>query len=275
MSLAKSQLESIEVMSCLKQNHFEFNSFIYTLLLYFILTNFSSGNLSACSRHWPSLTRGLSQARARGGLTNQWERGRPACWRSLSLSQPRAEELRSGHGPQPSTGPALCHLQTTETCNIDHRPGHCVTQGVTSHDDDDGPGVRRSVTDCPPGRPLSLQLSAAEITCAPELSALQHCHCSHSNCSQMEYLLPAPDTQSLMYEENSFIQSHIFVIASILSPKTEVKEVFSFFQCAYFGQSTRYIPADKSGSTALLMSLWEWHVKEVMSLYFVSWAQRY
>ena len=132
---------------------------------------------------------------------------------------------------QPSTGPALCHLQTTETCNIDPSPGHCVTPGC---DDDDGPGVRRSVTDCPPGRPLSLQLSAAEITCAPELSALQHCHCSHSNCSQMEYLLPAPDTQSLMYEENSFIQSHIFVIASILSPKTEVKEVFSFFQCAYF-----------------------------------------
>lgn len=108
-----------------------------------------------------------------------------------------------------------------------------LPRGVTSHDD--GPGVRRSVTDCPSGRPLSLQLPAAEITCAPRAqctAALQHC--SHSNCSQMEYLLPAPDTQSLMYEENSFIQSHIFVIASILSPKTQVKEVFSFFQCAYF-----------------------------------------
>ena len=63
-----------------------------------------------------TLTWGLSEARARGGLTNQWERGRPACWRSLGLSQPRAEELRSGHGP-----PALAQpLPAPDTRDMQH-----------------------------------------------------------------------------------------------------------------------------------------------------------
>ena len=62
--------------------------------------------------------------------------------------------------------PSLCQLQTPETCNIDQ--SLVTTHRVTS-DDDDAPGVRRVVTDRdrPLARPLSLQLSAAEITSAP------------------------------------------------------------------------------------------------------------
>ena len=67
----------------------------------------------------------------------------------------------------------------------------------------------------------------------------------------MEYLLLAPDTQSLMYEQNSFIQSHVFVIASILKrqPKDKSRKCSHSFNDLILSQSTHNILADKSGGS--------------------------
>ena len=65
----------------------------------------------------------------------------------------------------------------------------------------------------------------------------------------MEYLLPAPDTQSLMYEENSFIQSHIFVITSILNRQPKDTSQGSVLILSILSQSTHNILTDKSGGS--------------------------
>ena len=59
-----------------------------------------------------------------------------------------------------------------------------------------------------------------------------------------------------MYEENSFIQSHIFVIAAILiSPKIRLKsrKCSHSFNVPILGQST--LPADKSSFANVIVGM--------------------
>ena len=141
---------------------------------------------------------------------------------------------------------------------------------VTSDDDDDAPGVRRVVTDRPLARPLSLQLSAAEITSAPRAqctAALQSLKLQSNGI----FITRTWHSELDVWGKLLYSITYICHRRNPHQPedKTQVKEVFSFFQCAYFRPEHSTIPADKSGGAALLMSLWEWHLKEVMSLYFV------
>ena len=232
---------------------------------FLIRTNLSSSILWACLRHWPEAW--VRPEPGAASPTNGREAALPAGGASASHSH---ERKSWGQAMVLQPWPSLCQLQTPETLRHATLIRAWSPHSVTSDDDDDAPGVRRVVTDRPLARPLSLQLSAAEITSAPRAlctAALQSLKLQSNGI----FITRTWHSELDVWGKLLYSITYICHRRNPHQPedKTQVKEVFSFFQCSYFRPEHSTIPADKSGGAALLMSLWEWHLKEVMSLYFV------
>ena len=218
---------------------------------FLILTNLSSSILSACLRHWPEAW--VRPEPGAASPTNGREAALPAGGASASHSH---ERKSWGQAMVLQPWPSLCQLQTPETLRHATLIRAWSPHSVTSDDDDDAPGVRRLVTDRPLARPLSLQLSAAEITSAPRAlctAALQSLKLQSNGI----FITRTWHSELDVWGKLLYSITYICHRRNPHQPedKTQVKEVFSFFQCSYFRPEHSTVPADKSSFANVIVGM--------------------